>query len=114
MTSEQQNAVHLTYEPSSRKNKRLSVTISSNNGFSKRVHFGQPGAFTFFDGADEAKRNNYVKRHSVREDWSDPLTAGFHSRFVLWSFREKQRKKIEKEIKANSIVPIKSITWINV
>lgn len=114
MASHQRGAIDLTYESSPRKNKRLQVTISSIGVVLKRVHFGQPGAFTFFDGADETKRDSYLKRHSVREDWTDPFTAGFHSRFVLWSFREKQRKKIEKQMKLNSRLPIKTVSWVGV
>lgn len=103
--------IDLVYEKSSRKNKRFVVSVKSADVVLKRIHFGQDGAFTYFDGADDTKRANYLKRHSVREDWRNPFTAGFHSRFVLWSFRDKERKKIEKEIKANSRDPIKTITW---
>ena len=84
-------SLNLSFERSSRKNKRLQVTLSSHGVVVKRIHFGQLGAFTFFDGAPNSKKESYIKRHSVREDWTDPFTAGFHARFVLWSFGEKER-----------------------
>jgi len=49
------------------------------------VHFGQKGAQDFTTTGDEAKKNAYIKRHQVREDWKDPYKAGTLSRFVLWN-----------------------------
>lgn len=30
-------------------------------------------------------RDRYISRHSTREDWTDPFTAGFWSRWILWN-----------------------------
>jgi hypothetical protein len=49
-----------------------------------KTHFGLKGAFTFADGAPESKRNAYIARHRVNEDWTDPTKAGTLSRFILW------------------------------
>ncbi len=54
----------------------------------KFIHFGQPGATTFLDGASEAKKNAYIARHSKNnENWeySGRDTPGFWSRHLLWS-----------------------------
>ena len=56
-----------------------------NNG--TRVHFGQPGGFTYADGASEQTRLAYIARHKVGENWNDPYTAGALSRFILWEHR---------------------------
>ena len=46
------------------------------------VHFG-----------DSAWKDLYLQRHSKREDWDDPLTAGFWSRWLLWN-----QKTVSKSI----------------
>lgn len=33
----------------------------------------------------EKKKQAYIARHSVREDWSNPLKAGTLSRYILWN-----------------------------
>ena len=55
----------------------------------KRVHFGQPNATTYVDGATEQQKAAYLARHGSplsREDWSPTgrQTAGYLSRWVLW------------------------------
>jgi len=39
---------------------------------------------TFAEGASTEKKENYIKRHKVREDWTK-INAGSLSRYVLWS-----------------------------
>ena len=54
------------------------------------IHFGQPGAFTYADGAGHAKRAAYLARHGAAksgEDWTDPTTAGYWARWLLWEKR---------------------------
>lgn len=33
---------------------------------------------------DRAKRERYIARHRVNEDWSDPQSPGALSRYLLW------------------------------
>tara|TARA_R100001129_G_scaffold132947_1_gene94429 strand:- start:251 stop:556 length:306 start_codon:yes stop_codon:yes gene_type:complete len=47
------------------------------------IHFGSDVATTFTDGATEQKKNAYLARHRVNEDWSK-INAGSASRFILW------------------------------
>jgi len=35
------------------------------------------------DNADKIKRENYIKRHKVNEDWTK-VNSGSESRFILW------------------------------
>lgn len=72
------------------KAKRLRAVLTYKDGKKKTINFGQRNSKgTYFDGATDQKKDAYLKRHVVREDWSDPTTAGFLSRWVLWSEREK-------------------------
>jgi hypothetical protein len=67
-------------KPSTRKDKRYQATF--NNG--KTIHFGLRGGQTYIDHGDKIKRENYIKRHAVNEDFSNPYSASALSRFLLW------------------------------
>ena len=54
-------------------------------GSERAVHFGSATSQTYVEGADDLKKANYLKRHAVREDWSNPISAGSLSRWILWS-----------------------------
>ena len=75
--------------------KRLKAVYRFKDGKTKTITFGMKGsAGTFADGSSEEKKQAYIARHKVREDWSDRFSAGFMSRWVLWS--EKSNEKIKK------------------
>lgn len=98
-------------QPSSRSDKRAMAVITLDTGKTKKVHFGSPMAYTFYDGATSEKKENYLKRHSSNnEDWSSPLTAGFWARWVLWSFKAKSRHVIIKLVKRKSNLEIPELT----
>ena len=67
-------------QKSTRAGKRFMATYA--NG--KVVHFGQAGGSTYIDHGDKAKREAYLARHSKRENWNDPYSAGALSRWLLW------------------------------
>ena len=63
-----------------------------DDGKEKTVDFGAKGMgdFTIYSKSkpEEAEKHKekYIARHSkMGEDWNDPLTAGFWSRWLLWS-----------------------------
>ena len=66
-------------KPSTRKDKRYQAVF--NNG--KTIHFGLRCGNTYIDHGDKIKRENYIKRHAVNEDWTK-VNAGSLSRFLLW------------------------------
>lgn len=94
--------------PSTRSDKRaMAVIYFEGTDKTKRIHFGSPTAFTYFDGATVKKKENYLKRHSeLNEDWTSPLKAGFWARWVLWSFRKVSTHVIKKLIKRKSDINI--------
>ena len=65
---------------SNRKNKRYMAIFS--NG--KKTHFGLDTGSTYIDHHDIIRRFNYLKRHEVNEEWSDPYLGGTLSAFLLW------------------------------
>jgi len=72
----------IDFVKSDKKNKKFKIVLSID-GKKKTIHFGSKVSKTFVEGASEKKRDNYLKRHKVREDW-DEINAGSLSRFILW------------------------------
>lgn len=67
-------------------NKKMTAIFLLDNGSHKTVHFGQKGYEDYTTtGGDEVKKNAYIKRHQVNENWNDPTTAGALARWVLWN-----------------------------
>jgi hypothetical protein len=58
--------------------------------------FGASGYLDFTMTGDDAKRQAYIKRHRVNENWNDYKSAGTLSRFILWG----DSKDIQKNIVA--------------
>ena len=97
-----------TLAKSPKKDKKFRVTLSDGT----RIDFGARGYTDYTKHKNPLRMRSYVKRHggivsknimtetdpkkvhakmlsvkkSVKEDWSDPKTAGFWSRWLLWSF----------------------------
>ncbi len=60
----------------------------------KRVTFGTSSNYVLNPDKTKQDRENYLKRHKVRENWSDPLTAGSLSRWILWGESRNLNKNI--------------------
>tara|TARA_Y100000114_G_C11720940_1_gene308455 strand:+ start:453 stop:818 length:366 start_codon:yes stop_codon:yes gene_type:complete len=75
--------------PNAKKDKkRLIAFFIMKNGKTKKTKFGMfRSKGTFSDGASEEKKENYIKRHKVRENFNDVFSAGSLSRYILWNFR---------------------------
>jgi hypothetical protein len=76
----------LSFAKSDRAGKKYMVKLEKN-GRTKTVHFGDSSMkdFTSFSPSIRAShKSRYLSRHAKREHWTDPTTAGFWSRWVLW------------------------------
>ena len=78
---------------SNRKGKRFMVEI---NG--EVIHFGSKVGVTYIDHKDKQKRQNYIARHKVREDWTK-INAGSLSRFLLWGSSSSLQENIKDYVK---------------
>lgn len=76
---------------SNNKNKRYTAIYPDN----KKISFGSPTGSTYIDHGDEVKRRNYLKRHQVNEDWTNPRSAGALSALILWGKNKDINKNIE-------------------
>jgi hypothetical protein len=83
---------------SDRKGKRFKAIFK--NG--KIIHFGSESGKTFIDHGDELKKNNYIKRHQVNEDWTK-INPGSLSRFILWGDSKDIKTNIKSFIKKFNI-----------
>jgi hypothetical protein len=85
---------------STNKDKKLMAKFELENGRTKTTHFGANGYkdYTIYYKQDpelaKQKRESYIERHRVNEDWNDPTSAGSLSRFILW-----EKPTIEASIK---------------
>lgn len=67
-------------------NKKFTAIFYDNeNNKIKTVNFGQKGASDYTIHNDVKRKNNYINRHKINEDWTDPMTAGALSRYILWN-----------------------------
>jgi hypothetical protein len=69
---------------SNNKQKKYLATFDLGDNKTKKVHFGQKDSSTYLNHRDDKKRDAYLARHKVNENWSDPLTAGSLSKHLLW------------------------------
>ena len=60
----------------------------------KTVSFGAAGMSDFTKHKDPERKQRYLNRHKSRENWNDPTTAGYLSRWILWA-----KPTIEESIK---------------
>ncbi len=60
----------------------------------KKVHFGSSVSKTFLDHGDKKKRDAYIARHQVREDFNKPMTAGSLAKNLLWGPTTSLRENI--------------------
>jgi hypothetical protein len=80
----------VSIKPSTRPGKKLTAVFDTGGKKTKTVHFGAKsyGDFTRYWKRDpalaKAKRQAYITRHRVNEDWTDPTTPGALSRYILW------------------------------
>ena len=51
----------------------------------KTTHFGAAGYSDYTKHKDKQRKKRYMSRHRTREKWSDPMTAGALSRYILWN-----------------------------
>jgi len=76
-------SVLITFSP--RKTKKLRAVFFQDGKYFKSVDFGASGYEDFLTHKDERRKQRYLERHEPREDWSDFMSAGALSRWILWN-----------------------------
>ena len=67
------------------KYKMQAVFLNTKTGKNKTVKFGAKGYSDYTIHKDDERKRRYMRRHRKREKWSDPMTAGSLSRYILWN-----------------------------
>lgn len=77
----------VTIMKSNKPGKRFTAVFRKPNGQIRTTHFGaaNPTYGTFIDHKSEARKQAYLARHKVNENWENPYTAGSLSRYILWN-----------------------------
>ena len=76
--------VSVVIKKSNKKGKKLMAVFTLKDGKKKTTHFGAEGMSDYTIHKDPKRKERYMKRHRKREDWTNPLTAGALSRWILW------------------------------
>ena len=77
------------------KHKYVVTILNEETGREKNIKFGFFGAEDYTIHKDIKRKTNYEARHIVRENWNDPTTAGFWSKWILWN-----KPTIEQSLKS--------------
>jgi hypothetical protein len=64
--------------------KLMAIFEDCKTGRQKTVHFGAYGMSDFTIHKDPERKKRYLARHSKNEDWTNPVSAGSLSRYILW------------------------------
>ena len=75
---------------SNKKDKKYDARIDGK----KTISFGAKGMDDYTITKDDEQKKRYIDRHKSRENWNDPTTAGYLSRWILWA-----KPTIEESIK---------------
>ena len=86
--------------------KKYKATLLDDEGKEHTVRFGSRGYQDFTMHREEARKALYLGRHGAREDWTDPLTAGFWARWLLWN--KKTIRESLRDIQASRGVQVAS------
>jgi hypothetical protein len=74
-----------SFGPSTNADKKYMVVLLKPDGRKKTIHFGAKGMDDFTKTGDVEQKSRYIQRHKDRENWNDPLTAGFWAKHILWN-----------------------------
>ena len=90
----------ISLEQSPRPTKKYVINFKEPN---KTVHFGSKNSSTYLDHQDKVKRQNYLLRHSVNEDW-ESINAGSLSAIILWGKTTDLNKNLKYYLNKFNIV----------
>tara|TARA_R110001606_G_scaffold371274_1_gene528009 strand:- start:67 stop:357 length:291 start_codon:yes stop_codon:yes gene_type:complete len=91
----------LEFGKSNRDGKKLKIVLIKD-GKKKTYHFGSDVSTTYAEGATETKKNAYLARHRVNENWNE-INNGSLSRFILWGSHQSIDKNLKSFLKRFNI-----------
>ena len=91
----------IDFRKSRRKGKKYEIILLID-GKKKSIHIGLNVSKTFVEGATLEKRNNYLKRHSVNENWNE-INSGSLSAGILWGDSDDIQENLKDYMKEFNI-----------
>ena len=91
----------IDFRKSRRKGKKYEIVLMID-GKKISIHFGSNVSKTFVEGATLEKRNNYLKRHSVNENWNE-INPGSLSAGILWGDSDDIQENLKDYMKEFNI-----------
>ena len=73
--------MNIIIKPSNKQDKKYMAIIDDK----KTVHFGAAGMSDYTKHKDKERKERYLARHKINEQWNNPLTAGFYATNILWN-----------------------------
>ena len=73
--------VDIIIKKSDKKDKKYDAVIDGK----ETVSFGQAGASVFTKHKNEERKERYIARHKVNQDWKDYKTSGMWAKNILWN-----------------------------
>jgi len=64
--------------------KKYRAIFTKEDGTQTHTDFGAKGYQDYTIHKNPLRRKNYIQRHRTNENWSDPMSAGALSRYILW------------------------------
>lgn len=83
--SRMKEPVSVKIKKSNNKGKKLVAEFIYSDGTKSKTHFGASGYSDYTKHKDSERKERYLARHEVNEDWNNPTSAGALSRWVLWN-----------------------------
>lgn len=83
--------MNVEIKKSNRDSKKMMAVFIDPNGITKTVHFGSadhkdfPIYYQESPQIAQQKKEAYIARHRITEDWNDPQTAGSLAKHILWN-----------------------------
>ena len=73
--------INIIIKKSSKPDKKYDAVIDDK----KTISFGHSGASDYTIHKDDERKQRYIARHKKNENFSDPNTAGFYAKNILWN-----------------------------
>ena len=73
--------MQIVLSPSECRDKKLKAVVDNQ----VTIHFGAKHASDFTLHQDAERKQRFINRHRKNEDWTDPKTAGFYAKNILWN-----------------------------
>jgi len=87
------NMIEAKLSVSNKPDKKYKVVVESKDK-KRTLHFGSAGMSDYTKHKDDERKKRYIDRHKKRENWSDPFSAGYWAKNILWN-----KKTIKESIK---------------